>query len=133
MAIAIIAILVATAVPAFSGARKRANARVIEANLRTTLTSGRIYKTSISGTYSGLTATGLSQIETEMKFADGLIPSSKGSIYVSVNTANVLFMSGKSKDGICYYEVDDPVYGLGYHIDTGCGSADSYVYSTAGW
>jgi type IV pilus assembly protein PilA len=90
----IIAILIAIAIPTFLGARKRAQDRAIQSNLRNALTAEKTVYTD-SQTYADSTGSTLSDIEPSLTFTSGSITA--GSREVAVEVAD----AGGTKQAVC--------------------------------
>jgi len=84
----IIAILIAIAIPTFLGARKRAQDRAAQSNLRNGLTAEKVYYTDFQKYATGATMqTGAgSDIEKSLTFLDATAPVNSRDVRVDVST-----------------------------------------------
>src|SRR3954471_7819414 len=78
----IIGILIAIAIPTFLGARKRAQDRAAQSNLRNTVTSAKAIFTD-SEDYTGATAAELTSGEPSLTFSDDVVSTGPGNISVT--------------------------------------------------
>ena len=102
----IIAILIAIAIPTFLGARKRAQNRAAQANLRQTITSAKVIFTDQED-YTNATDAALQSAEPAITFSNSTTPSS-GPPTVSVNPFSVdhFYAAAWSKATVCWYVRD---------------------------
>lgn len=128
----IIGILIAIAVPAFAGAQQRANDRSAQTLLRHGLAAQKIVYTEILR-YADDSAGALTGIEPGLVYESGMTPSTPGRVAVGLSGNDIVYLSGKSKTGTCFYLVDDALSGTGYAQDDLCGAADTQSYVTNGW
>jgi len=103
----IIAILIAIAIPTFLGARKRAQDRAAQSNLRNALTAEKVYYTDFQKYATGATMqTGAgSDIEKSLTFLDATAPVNARDIRVDVATAtgeNAVCLSAVSASGTTF-------------------------------
>ena len=125
----IIGILIAIALPTFLGARKRAENRAVQTNLRNALTASKTYF-SDSDTYTGFNAAAGTTIEPSLTWSDGTPAAVVGTVYVSKVTATTVTLTGKSASGNFYCIKDDTNAGQTQ------GNVDASVVATAcagGW
>ena len=98
----IIAILLAIAIPTFLGARKRAQDRAAQSNIRNALTAEKTYYTD-NQLYTA-DATTLKGIESSLTYGGDVAPSVVGTVYVAVNAAaDTVTIGAKSAAGDCFY------------------------------
>jgi type IV pilus assembly protein PilA len=118
----IIAILIAIAIPTFLGARKRAQDRAVQSNLRNALTAEKTVYTD-SQTYADSTGSTLSDIEPSLSFvATASSSASAREVVVAVDsTKQAVCLTGTSASGD-QFAVQD--------IATGTG-AGTYFYDDA--
>jgi type IV pilus assembly protein PilA len=146
----IIAILIAIAIPTFLGARKRAQDRQAQSNLRNALTSEKTYYADAQ-IYTGV-ATDLSAIETNINFTTR-DAASRGALAtldsaaVPANQAVEIESLSKSGTMFCILDVSQTlttaanyngstVAGTYYAKDTGgasCTSSSTWGPTTASW
>src|SRR5262245_36488823 len=98
----IIAILITIAIPSFLGARRRAEDRAAQSNLRTALVQAKVVYTDRQD-YTFATAPALQALEGAIVFVDGATPSTDPKM-VSVDPRSVSFVvvAGHSKSGNCF-------------------------------
>lgn len=128
----IVAILIAIAVPSFAGARQRTNDRAAQTLIRNALAIEKVVYTGLMR-YADNSAGELTEVEPGLPYVNSLTPSASGSVTVAVSGSDVVYLSGKSKSGTCFYLVDDAALGTGYAKDDSCGPADGQSYVTSGW
>jgi type IV pilus assembly protein PilA len=107
----IIGILIAIALPTFLGARKRAQDRAAESNLRNAIAAAKTFFTD-GDTYTGFTGAGVAAgIEPSLTWVltDGA--SVVGSVTVNTASGNVVEMSTKSASGSFFCIKDDATAG----------------------
>jgi type IV pilus assembly protein PilA len=131
----IIGILIAIALPTFLGARKRAENRAAQTNLRNSLTAAKTFF-SDNDTYTGFTGTCVATvscgatIEPSLTWSDTVTPAIVGTITVSKVTATTVTLTTKSQSGNFYCIKDDSAAGQTL------GNVDASVAATAcagGW
>jgi type IV pilus assembly protein PilA len=105
----IIGILIAIALPTFLGARKRAEHKAAQTNLRNALTAAKTYFTD-NDTYTGFTGPGGATIEPSLDWT-GASPASVGKISVSQVTATTVVLTTKAQDGNFYCLLDTSTAG----------------------
>jgi type IV pilus assembly protein PilA len=130
----IIAILIAIAIPTFLGARKRAQDRAAQSNVRNAFTAEKVHYTdnqSYTTTIANLTA-----IEPSLTFvSNGSMSASTvnpGDVYVDV-TSGVLVLASKSGSGDCFYLKDDPTSGTRYAKNSTCAAPGSTTVTDLKW
>jgi type IV pilus assembly protein PilA len=107
----IIGILIAIALPTFLGARKRAQDRAAQSNLRNAIAAAKTFYTDGS-TYTGFTGAGVAAgIEPSLTWVltDGA--SVVGSVTVNTASGSVVEMSTKSSSGAFFCIKDDATSG----------------------
>src|SRR4051812_28499030 len=117
----IIGILIAIALPTFLGARKRAQDRAAQSDLRNALTAAKTYFTD-GDTYAGFNAAGVaSGIEPSLTWvlADGA--AATGSVTINTSSATTVEMSEKSASGATFCILD---------VSTGPGTTRGNVDAT---
>ena len=120
----IIAILIAIAIPTFLGARKRAQDRAVQSNVRNAFVAEKTFYTDNS-VYTE-TPGDLTAIEPALNYVTGLTPAFAAStVYVKVSLAGVLYVSAKSASGKCFYLKDDAATATTYASDAACAAADA--------
>src|ERR1700758_2160842 len=83
--VAILAILLAIALPTFLGARKPAQDRQAETILRASLSAARVGATD-TGDYTWVSYNTMQQLETSVAYVDGVTPAEAAAHQVSVGT-----------------------------------------------
>jgi type IV pilus assembly protein PilA len=142
----IIAILIAIAIPTFLGARRRAQDRQAQSNIRNGLTAAKTYY-SDKQLYSA-TTTDYSAIETSLTFTTGAATADAGSREVGVElsvatNAQALCLGSKSKSGTIFilFDVasDATAANAGTWYDSGAAAAcptavpPGGTFSKGGW
>ena len=118
----IIAILIAIAIPTFLGARKRAQDRAVQSNIRNAFVAEKTFYTDNS-LYTE-TPADLTAIEPALNYVTGLTPAFATSrVYVSLSGTTV-YVSAKSASGKCFYLKDDAATATTYASDAACAAAD---------
>ncbi|MCA1727143.1 MAG: prepilin-type N-terminal cleavage/methylation domain-containing protein [Actinobacteria bacterium] len=116
----IIGILIAIALPTFLGARKRAQNRAAQSDLRNGLAAAKTFFTD-GDTYTGFTATEADTIEPSLNWDD---VDGTGANVVTINTADentvVLGATSDSDDTFC---IADDVSGTGTTFGTDAAAA----------
>ena len=110
----IIAILIAIAIPTFLGARKRAQDRAAQSNLRNALTAEKTFYTDNQEyTNTGNTTSGLGEIEPSLNFIDNSLaaPADAGDVALqvgdsSVGTSDIVCLTSKSASGSVFVLAD---------------------------
>jgi len=128
----IIAILIAIAVPTFAGARQRANDRAAQTLLRHALAAEKIIYTGALQ-YADDTSGEMTAIEPGFQYDDTMTPVTPGRVAIGLTGSDIVYLSGKSRSGTCFYLVDDAAVGTGYAEDDLCAAADGQAYVTDGW
>src|SRR5262245_15864970 len=109
----IIAILITIAIPSFLGARRRAEDRAAESNLRTGLIQAKVVYTDHED-YSFATAPTLAANESSIKFVDQATSSTDPrEVSVHPRTTDFVVLANHSKSGKCFYISDDVSLGGG--------------------
>jgi type IV pilus assembly protein PilA len=122
----IIAILIAIAIPTFLGARKKAQDRAAQSNLRNALTAEKTFYTDAQ-TYTA-TAASLTAIEPSLGYVSttGTMAVTGNKVFVSVASGAVT-LGAHSASGTCYWIHDDAASATGY-LSNNCS-----VVPTTGW
>lgn len=128
----IIAILISIAVPSFAGARQRTNDRAAQTLIRNALALQKVVYTGLLR-YADNSSGELTELEPGLSYVNSVTPAAAGTVTVAVSGSDVVYLSGKSKSGTCFYLVDDAALGTGYAQDDSCGAADGQSYVTGGW
>lgn len=128
----IVAILISIAVPSFAGARQRTNDRAAQTLIRNALATEKVVYTGLLR-YADDSAGELTEVEPGLSYVNSLTPTLPGKVTVAVSGSDVVYLSGKSKSGTCFYLVDDAALGTGYAKNDSCGPADGQSYATSGW
>lgn len=128
----IIAILIAIAVPTFAGARQRANDRAAQTLMRHALAAQKIFYTGALR-YADDSSGELTEIEPGFQYEVGMVPTTAGKVAIGLAAPDIVYLSGLSRSGTCFYLVDDAISGTGYASDDSCGAADGQSYVTGGW
>ena len=131
----IIAILIAIAIPTFLGARKRANDRAAQSNLRNALTAEKTYFTDAQ-VYTSV-GTQLSSVEGSLVWRTGAVvaTANPGDVYVEAPSASVVCVSVKSASGSYFGIRDDAsgtggsTYFTGAAVPAACSSSASAPYT----
>ncbi|GAC1410187.1 MAG: hypothetical protein NVSMB57_03690 [Actinomycetota bacterium] len=123
----IIAILIAIAIPTFLGARKRAQDRAAQSNVRNAFTAEKTYYTD-NQTYTDVAAT-MQAIEPSLTWVNAVatIPAASGAnVYVdATTTAGTVYISAKSASGGCFYLKDSGTAATQFARDATCATAPS--------
>lgn len=128
----IIAILIAIAVPTFAGARQRTNDRATQTLLRHALAAEKILYTG-ELRYADDSSGDMTAIEPGLQYDATLTPATPGRVAIALSGVDIVYLSGKSHSGSCFYLVDDAAVGTGYAEDDLCGPANTQSYVTGGW
>jgi type IV pilus assembly protein PilA len=127
----IIAILIAIAIPTFLGARKRAQDRASQSNLRNALTAEKTYYTDAQAyTSDGNTTSGLGSIEPSLKFdSNTTTPGAVGKVALALPSGitSVVCLQAESASGKFFQMMDVSVDSTGYTAGTYYGSSDTAV------
>jgi type IV pilus assembly protein PilA len=125
----IIAILIAIAIPTFLGARKRAQDRAVQSNIRNAFVAEKTFYTDNS-LYTE-TPADLTAIEPALNYVTGLTPAfATSTVYVSL-ASSTIYVSGKSASGKCFYLKDDAATATSYASDATCAAANTQTYGAA--
>jgi type IV pilus assembly protein PilA len=131
----IIAILIAIAIPTFLGARKRAQDRAVQSNIRNAFTAEKTWYTDAQ-VYTE-TPADLTSIEPSLTYTTTVTPAAAVNTVSVKVVGNVVYLSEKSKSTKCFYLKDDPTgTGTQYASDPACGDADGPPaggYSSTPW
>jgi type IV pilus assembly protein PilA len=120
----IIAILIAVAIPTFLGARKRAQDRAAQSNLRNSLTNAKAaYSDSEAYPATAAMVTELTSAEPQLTFQT-TASTVVGQVSVQTDTANEFAAAVMSKSGTCFFIRDVA------HVVTGDPSPGVYYGST---
>ena len=115
----IIAILIAIAIPTFLGARKKAQDRAAQSDVRNALTAEKTHYTDAQAYTEDSTA--LEAIEPSLAYvtvASSMTPTGNV-VYVDV-ASNVLTVGAKSASGTCFFVKDDLTSGTQYGSTSDC-------------
>ena len=115
----IIAILIAIAIPTFLGARKKAQDRAAQSDVRNALTAEKTHYTDAQS-YTEASAT-LELVEPSLSYvtATSSMATTGNVVYVDV-TSNVLTVGAKSASGSCFFLKDDLASGTTYGTSSDC-------------
>src|SRR5687768_15860800 len=115
----IIAILIAIAIPTFLGARKKAQDRAAQSDVRNALTAEKTHYTDAQ-TYTEASAT-LELVEPSLSYVTTTAAMSVTGnvVYVDV-TSSVLTVGAKSASGTCFFLRDDLASGTTYGSSSNC-------------
>ncbi len=102
--IAVIAILIAVALPTFLGVQSKAHKSAAEQNLTNALTSAKSYFGSNGSSYTGVAAA-MSGLEPSLQFSTGTTTGSTISVLEGQNGQSVA-MATSALNGKCIYTVD---------------------------
>jgi type IV pilus assembly protein PilA len=133
----IIAILITIAIPSFLGARRRAEDRAAQSNLRTSLVQAKVIYTDRQD-YTMATSVALQALEGAIVFVDAATPSTDAK-QVSVDPAAVDFvaLAAKSKSGTCFFLADDQgAGGTRYYSDpspANCSASAAPAQGSVAW
>ena len=110
----IIAILIAIAIPTFLGARKKAQDRAAQSDVRNALTAEKTHYTD-DQTYTEASAT-LELVEPSLAYVTttGAMTPTGNVVYVDVSATGVLTVGAKSASGRCFFLRDDLTAGTTY-------------------
>jgi type IV pilus assembly protein PilA len=118
----IIAILIAIAIPTFLGARKRAQDRAVQTNIRNAFVAEKTFYTDNS-VYTE-TPADLTAIEPALTYVTNLTPAlASNTVYVKV-VGTTIYVSAKSATGTCFYLKDDASSATSYAKDAACAAAN---------
>jgi type IV pilus assembly protein PilA len=122
----IIAILIAIAIPTFLGARKKAQDRAAQSNVRNALTAEKTFYTDAQ-TYTQASAA-LVAIEPSLSYVNSAssLATTGNVVFVGVSGTTVT-LGAKSASGTCYWMKDDAASATQYTSNTTCASP------TTGW
>src|SRR4051812_35792953 len=109
----IIAILIAIAIPTFLGARKKAQDRAAQSNVRNALTAEKTYYTDAQAYTASSTA--LLAIEPSLVYVatTATMTTTGNKVYVDVSGSTVT-VGAKSASGTCFWLSDDATSGTKY-------------------
>jgi len=127
----IIGILIAIALPTFLGARKRAQNRGAESNLRNGISAAKTYFTAGS-TFVGFNAAKAATIEPSLTWLDAATPPTS-QVDIEVATATQLELITLSASGQYFCIRDDTSVGTGYGQNTTYLLVKGYANCTGGW
>ena len=129
----IIAILIAIAIPTFLGARKRAQDRAAQSNIRNVLTAEKTYYTDAQ-VYTA-SETDIEAIEPAIQIQAADPPTAVTGNNVSVVfTTPTVFIMAKSASGTCFYVKDDAASATQFAKSTTClVSTGALTWSTTPW
>ena len=99
----IIAILIAIAIPTFTGSKDKADQRAAQSRVRHAIGAGRVHLAEGKGT-AGI-ATALAAIEPGITFVRGWTPQDDGNVYFHEDDGTIWYGS-VAADGSCWYAVD---------------------------
>ncbi len=121
----IIAILIAIAIPAFLGARKKAQDRAAQSDVRNALTAEKTHYTD-SQSYTEASAT-LELVEPSLEYvtATASMAPTGNVVYVDV-TSDVLTVGAESASGTCFFIKDDLATGTTYGSTSDCSLPSSW-------
>lgn len=110
----IIGILLAIAIPAYLGARTKAQNRSAQSNLRSAFTAERTYFVDHSNFSDNTEATpAMAAIEPSQPWSGGpaVVPTAVGTVYVAVTggtspNGTTVYLGAKSATGTCFYVKD---------------------------
>jgi type IV pilus assembly protein PilA len=122
-----LAILIALALPTFTGALARVRDAAAKASLRTALTAGRVYFVLGSGDYSSAALTDLTELENSVLWVSESTQSGDATTVSRDVTGGVLTLAAFSKSGTCFFVRDDPPNDLTYGRIDGATSADCFA------
>jgi type IV pilus assembly protein PilA len=126
----IIAILIAIAIPTFLGARKKAQDRAAQSNVRNALTAEKTFYTDAQ-TYTAASAA-LTAIEPSLGYVatTGTMAPTGNKVFVSVSAGKVT-LGAKSASGTCFWVLDDALSATSY-TSNDCATVPSSGVTT-GW
>lgn len=130
----IIAILIAIAIPTFLGARKRAQDRAAQSNIRNVLTAEKTYYTDAQA-YTA-SETDIEAIEPAIQIQATDPPTLTGNNVTVVLSSGTVYISAKSASGSCFYVKDDAASATQFTKDTDgtCSSSTTVTgWSTTPW
>lgn len=130
----IIAILIAIAIPTFLGARKRAQDRAAQSNIRNVLTAEKTYYTDAQA-YTA-SETDIEAIEPAIQIQATDAPTLTGNNVTVVLSGSTVYISAKSASGSCFYVKDDAASATQFTKDTDgtCASSTTVTgWSTTPW
>src|SRR6266851_1710383 len=129
----IIAILIAIAIPTFLGARKRAQDRAAQSNIRNAFTAEKTYYTDAQVYADSTTGPGaLTGIEPSLVFVATDPPTAvTGNNVSAVLSGATVFLAAKSASGTCFYLKDDATGATQYTKSTA--SPCDATGAVAGW
>ena len=118
----IIGILIAIAIPAFLGARRKADNRAAQANVRTALTTEKSYYTD-NEAYTATSAT-LEAEEPSLNYVGAMADLDKAGseVYVALNGTDGVLLGARSASGTCFWVYESSAAGTAFH-STSCGTS----------
>jgi type IV pilus assembly protein PilA len=141
--VVVIAVLIAMAVPAYAGARKRAEERATQSNIRTAFIAERtVY--ALNGTVSSDAAGTLPDIEPSIHWVADATPTNatRDTVTVSVGSVTTIddsvVLGAKAADGTCFYLRNAAGEPVQYAADQSCARTTNSLVSgvtspSGGW
>ncbi|HVL90757.1 MAG TPA: prepilin-type N-terminal cleavage/methylation domain-containing protein [Actinomycetota bacterium] len=139
----IIAILIAIAIPTFLGARKRAQDRAAQSNIRNAFTAEKTIYTDAQAyaahddDLDGSGSADLAEIEPSLTFVNTDPPTATGNTVSIVLVGSTVYVMGKSASGACFYLRDNATGATEYAKDTAnspcLASGGALTWSTTPW
>jgi type IV pilus assembly protein PilA len=122
----IIAILITIAIPSFLGARRRAEDRAAQSNLRTALVQAKVIYTDRQD-YTQATAPALQALEGAIVFVDaGTASTDAKQVSVDPRAVDFVVVAAHSKSGTCFFLADDQGSGgTRYYTDPSAASCSA--------
>jgi type IV pilus assembly protein PilA len=107
-------ILIAIALPTFTGALERVRDAASKASLRTALTAGRVYVVTGNNGYAGAALTDLTALEASVRWVSESTDSTEPTTVSRDVTGGALTLASFSKGGTCFFIRDDLTQQLTY-------------------
>jgi type IV pilus assembly protein PilA len=141
--VVVLIITIAIAIPAFLGARSRAQDRAAQSNLRNALTAEKTYYVDNQAYTADPTV--LAGIEPPLTWTADAAVAATGRVYVATATSaggatdDTVILGAKSASGTCFYLRDQATKGtstapgLSYARDAACAAPGSTTVTGSGW
>jgi type IV pilus assembly protein PilA len=122
-----LAILMAIALPTFTGALERVRDAASKASLRTALTAGRAYFITSNADYSTAALTDLTELENSILWVGESTVSDESTTVSRDVAGGVLTLASFSRSGTCFFVRDDPPHDITYGRIDDATSTDCYA------
>jgi len=121
-----LAILIAIALPTFTGALARVRDAAAKASLRTALTAGRVFFVT-GGDYTSAALTDLTELENSIEWVSESTISNDPTRVSRDVAGGVLTLAAFSKGGTCFFVRDDPPNDITYGRINDADESDCYA------